>query len=410
VNKAGAVHQATSHQIRGFRRQEKWEPHHRILALKIILAIGLLSGFALSRRLWISSRSFPLTPAFNFLPVISSPLDIAWFGLLPCLLLAVVLMPRSRWPISVFLVAAGLMSFWDQERWQPWFVEYFFLLAAIGLCGWRKLKPLRESSALNVGRMIVAATYFWSGLQKLNANFVHETWPDIARPVLRLLPPRLGQTPAFLALAIPLVEIAISVGLITRRYRSRSVVLAITTHVVVLVLLVAGGENTVVWPWNIAMMLLVVVLFWQENETGATKILVPTGAFHVFALLFFGLLPVLSFFDLWDSYLSAALYSGNTDQAVIYVSAAAVAQLPLSLRPHIWQRSQPFFLDINRWAYSELNVPLYPEPRIYRRVAAEVCREAGVFAGDMKLRIKKKPNLFTAARESEYYDCEHLDE
>jgi len=408
VKNTGAVQQATSQQSKGSWR-ERWKPHDQILALKIILASGLVSGFALSWRLWISSRSFPLTPVFSILPAIAYPLDIVWFGLLPCFLLAAVLMPRSRWPIPMFLVAAGLMTLWDQERWQPWFVEYFFLLAAIGICGWRKPKPLRESSGLNVGRLIVAATYFWSGLQKLNANFVRETWPDFARPALRFLPQALQRAPSFLVLAIPVVEIAVSVGLMTRRYRRASAILAIATHVVVLVLLVASGENTVVWPWNIAMMLLVFVLFWRENEAGAAKILVPAGAFHAFALLFFGLLPVLSFFDLWDSYLSAALYSGNTDQAVIYVSAPAVDQLPPNVRPHIWQSSQPFFLDVNRWAYGDLNVPLYPEPRIYRRVAAEVCREAGIFAGDLRLRIRKKPNLLTAARDSDYYDCEHLD-
>ena len=118
-------------------------------------------------------------------------------------------------------------------------------------------------------------------------------------------------------------------------------------------------------------------------------------------------MPAFSLVDLWDSYLSSALYSGNTDQAVIYVSPAVIARLPAALHPHIWQSSQPFFLDTNRWAYGELNVPLYLEPRIYRKVTEQICAYADN-SSEIRLRIKKKPNPFTGLRESEYYDCDHL--
>ncbi|PYX92637.1 MAG: hypothetical protein DMG67_06265, partial [Acidobacteria bacterium] len=101
-------------------------------------------------------------------------------------------------------------------------------------------------------------------------------------------------------------------------------------------------------------------------------------------------------------------YSGNTDQAVIYVSPSVIDHLPAAIRPHIWQSSQPFFLDINRWVYGELNVPVYPEPRIYRRVAEQICTLAGN-SSDIRLRILKKPNPFSGLRKSEYYDCDHLD-
>ena len=78
-----------------------------------------------------------------------------------------------------------------------------------------------------------------------------------------------------------------------------------------------------------------------------------------------------------------------------------------ALRLHIWQPSTPFFLDINRWSYSELNVPLYPEPRVYKTVAKKICGYAGG-SPDIKLKIKEKLSLLTAARDSEFYDSDHL--
>ena len=393
-------------------------PEQKLLWLKITTAIALICGFALSFRLWISSRLFPLSPVSDSLPAVPFPFDYIWFFVLIGLLLAIIVIAQPRRLILAFLALAALLSLWDQTRWQPWFYQYCFMLAAIGLYAWKKPDarndPKQQSAvrnheaALNACRVIVVFTYFWSGLQKLNSNFVRETWPDIAGPWLHFLPPAVKKVPAGFALIIPLLEVAIALGLITRKFRNVSIALAVATHIFVLMLLLSSGENAVVWPWNIAMALSVVILFWQDKQTGSRNILAVNNAFHALVLLFFAVLPAFSFVDRWDSYLSSALYSGNTDQAVIYVSPSVIDHLPAAIRPHIWQSSQPFFLDINRWAYGELNVPVYPEPRIYRRVAEQICTLAGN-SSDIRLRILKKPNPFSGLRKSEYYDCDHLD-
>ena len=343
----------------------------------------------------------------DLLPVIPSPLDKIWFFSLLGLAAAIAIVARPQRLILIFLVLAGLLCLWDQNRWQPWFYQYLFMLAAIGVVWWKKNGETRsQQQALNACRLIVASTYVWSGLQKLNASFIRETWPDIAGPWLRLLPEAVRKPPQPFILVVPVLEVAIGLGLIARRSRDAAVALALATHAFVLALLLCSGENTVVWPWNIAMGVFVVILFWRDKAAGGEIFAVRNGL-HAAVLLLFAILPALSLFDLWDSYLSSALYSGNTDQAVIYVDPAAIQRLPAQTLPHVWQKSQPFFLDINRWSFAELNVPVYPEPRVYRRVAAQVCDYAGNSA-EVRLRIKQKPNPLTGARESEYYDCEHL--
>jgi hypothetical protein len=383
-------------------------PGQKLVRLKIIIAIALICGFGLSWRLWISSRLFPISPVSDFLPAVPFPYDQIWFFSLLGLLVTIIIVARPRKLILIFVVLAGLLSLWDQLRWQPWFYQYFFMLAAIGLYAWKEPETQDRQAPLNACRVIVIFTYLWSGLQKLNVNFVRETWPDLASPLLRYLPEVVKKLPHFLILLIPLLEISVGLGLIMRKYRNASAVLAIAIHIVVLLLLISSGENTVVWPWNIAMALFVFILFWQDKETSSRKILAPKTGFHAVILLLFGVLPAFSFIDLWDSYLSSALYSGNTDQAVIYVSPSVVDRLPAAIHPHIWQSTQPFFLDINRWAYGELNVPVYPEPRIYRKVAKQICTYAGN-SSDIKLRVKEKPHPLTGLRISELYDCDHLD-
>jgi len=380
----------------------------KLVWLKVTIAAALICGFGLSWRLWISSRLFPLSPVGDYLPAVPFPFDRIWFFLLLTLLLAIALTSRPHKLIASFLALTGLLSLWDQTRWQPWFYQYFFMLAALVFYTWKKPETKNRNAALSTCRLIVVLTYFWSGVQKLNANFVKEAWPDFVSAMFHRLSEAVQALPPFLILMVPLLEILVALGLLTRKYRNVAVVFAVAIHILILLLLVASGENTVVWPWNIAMALFVVILFWQGKGPSAREILMPKNPLHAVVLLLFGILPVFSFVDLWDSYLSSALYSGNTDQAVIYVSPAVIDRIPAAIHPHIWRRSAPFFLDINRWAYGELNVPAYPEPRIYRRVTEQVCRYAEN-SPDIKLMIKEKPNPFTGLRKTEFYDCDHLD-
>ena len=279
--------------------------------------------------------------------------------------------------------------------------------AALGFYPWKRPGAKNNPTALNCCALIVVCIYFWSGVQKLNASFLTEVWPDVAEPLLRFLPRGAKSLSPFIGLIVPLLEICVALGLLTRKFRNASVILAIATHAVILTLLISTGENTVVWPWNIAMGFMVLILFWQNRETKAGQILVPKRVFHALVLILFGILPVLSLFGLWDSYLSSALYSGNNYRAVIYVNRPAIDRLPVTLYPHIWQRTEPWFLDMNRWAYDELNVPIYPEPRVFGTVTRQVCTYVES-SSDIRLVIKAKPNLLTTLRETSYYDCNHL--
>ncbi|MFN2621530.1 MAG: hypothetical protein ABR611_01680 [Chthoniobacterales bacterium] len=383
-------------------------PERQVALLIRVTALAIACSFLLSWKLWVSSRLFPLVPISNHLPAIPYPLDYIGFVSLLVLLAVISFFTRSRTLILVFLGLAGALALWDQMRWQPWFYQYLFMLAAVGLLKRRQTETPNNHAALDACRLIVASTYFWTGFQKLNVTFVRETWPDMASFLPSFCQSVVKQVPSYAILVIPLLEILIGFGLLTRRFRNRAVVLAIATHVAILILLFLTGENIVVWPWNIAMVLFVCILFWQDKKTTARRILVGKRAFQWLILLLFGLLPALSLVGLWDSFLSSSIYSGNTYQAAIYLSPAVMSRLPAPIRPHIWQSSEPFFLDINRWAYAELHVPVYPEPRIYRRVARRICQyAAGV--PKISLWIRQKPDLVTGSYGSEYYDCETLD-
>jgi len=84
---------------------------------------------------------------------------------------------------------------------------------------------------------------------------------------------------------------------------------------------------------------------------------------------------------------------------VIYLSDAVLDRLPSEIEDHVTEgapnRNE---LDITDWSVEELNVPAYPEIRIYKNAARRVC---GYVPADtsVQLTIHTKPALLNGNRE-----------
>jgi hypothetical protein len=123
--------------------------------------------------------------------------------------------------------------------------------------------------------------------------------------------------------------------------------------------------------------------------------------YHAGILAVFVGLPLLSFVNLWDSYLSAALYSGNITEAEIYTNDAGRKSFPEDAKAYLVHASDDTdVLNIRRWAIEDLNVPPYPEVRVYRKIAREVCRQLANPA-DLVLLVRER-RLFFAKPETGY--------
>jgi hypothetical protein len=344
----------------------------RVLLLRISVVSGLLAGFALSPKLWLSTRLYPLTPVWSFIGAPDSPIDYIVFFALIALLIAVGITPRRELLIAAFALLA-LVALQDQSRWQPWFYQYVVMLLAIALAG-----PARQTAALNTCCLIVAATYIWSGLAKLNPRFMDDTFPWLVGPLVEAWPAPAQWLARHLAFVAPFLECVVGIGLLTKRFRSAAVVGAIGMHVAILIAIGPLGLdfNSVVWPWNVAMIAFLLILFVRRSEEPAPGDIVwgRAYAFQKIVLVFFACLPALSFFNLWDHYLSSALYSGNRNSGILYVNDTVSGRLPDTILDYVYEdgpdRNR---LNINEWSLGEMNVPSYPELRIYKNVAKRIC-------------------------------------
>ena len=382
---------------------------NRLALLRLALAAGLVAGLLLSPNLWISTRAYPLTPLWNTVPPLPYPADYALFGLLVALVIGAGT-TRGRimgWLAAGALALAAFFVLEDQSRLQPWFYQYSFMLAAFCLYGWGRIGT---SDALNACRLIVAATYFWSGLQKANAGFFEVTYPWLVEPLTAWLPDWAGSALLPGAYAMPVVEAVIGLGLLTRRFRKPAVVGALLMHAFIMLSVGPLGQdhNTVVWPWNFAMSAFVVILFWRApDEPSPLTILVPGRNFSLgFALratvlVLFAFMPLFSFFGLWDSYLSSSLYSGASKRGYVLE----------------WDGSDWQGTGIANLAVQELNTPAYPEERVFKSVFVQKWCEAGseeelrrvqVGYSEPVLRVDGRPNILSGERSSEFYSCDDV--
>lgn len=342
---------------------------------------------ALSYKLWLSARFYPLTPVFPFLKPVPSPYDWILFGVALLALAACAFTPRA---IPVFAALAVALAAMDQSRLQPWFYQYFFLLLGVAF------------AAPNACRLIVALVYFWSGIQKINPGFVNDVFPWMLEPFLRHLPHAAQKLAHPLSLAAPLIEAALGLALLTRKFRTAGIAAALGMHAFIMIALGPAGRNynDVIWPWNIAMAAFVVILFWKYNgDAGAYE-----GWFQIVTMLLFGIAPALSFFGAWDHYLSSAMYANNRNQGMIYFSDKSLEKIPDGIADYAREETPEIdSIDIAEWSWTELNVPPYPEVRVLKNIARNLCGYA-----DVTLSIKGKATLGSKGITTKSYTCAAL--
>ena len=355
-------------------------PGTRLVWLKTVVITAFCIGLLMSRALWTGPRSYPLAPISRLFPVVDGVVAFGLYATLFVLAAIAVVVRRPRWFIAAFLAVIGVFCVADQTRWQPWVFQYSFLLAAVAAYPWKRFDVDGEKQALDIARLIVAITYIFSGLQKINLNFMENDFPWLVQPLTNAFPSATG----FLhvaGMAAPFLQFAFGIGLLTRRYRRASLILAVAMHMFILAMFGPAGLdwNNIVWPWTAAMAIFDILLFSNAPEFSWRDIVWSgRNPGPVIAIILFAVLPVLSFFNCWDSYLSSALYSGNLTEAQIYVSDAGKASLPPAIASRLVRTSpNTNVLNLQRWAIEDLNVTPYPETRVYKAIAGRVCRDMG---------------------------------
>jgi len=375
----------------------------RIFWLKITTTVVLCTGLAMSPHLWVGPRTYPVAPLWNLLPESVHAFELVLFIATFALAAAILVAAKPQKLIAALLGILVVFCVLDQTRWQPWVFQYGFLLAALALFSWDGNDEAGQKRTLNIARLIIATTYIFSGLQKLNLNFINNEFPWLVEPITNVMPS--AHFPLYvLGMAAPFIQVGFGIGLLTKKFRKISLILAVSMHVFVLAMFGPLGHNWnhIVWPWTAAMAVFDVLLFTGKHDFSAEDIFrTRRHPYHACVLVLFAILPVLSFFNLWDSYLSSALYAGNLTEATIYANDVAKNSLPASISARLIHTSPDTnVLNIQRWAIEDLTVTPYPETRVYKQIAKAVCEQTRYPAGIVLL--VREQRMFGSKPETGY--------
>lgn len=377
-------------------------PDDRLFLLKTTIIVAFCLGLLMSPALWIGPRTYPTAPVSSLLPSIEGVVAAGLYGCLFLLAALAVVLPKPGWCVAAFLAIIAVFCLTDQTRWQPWVFQYSFLLAVVALYPRAGSDRADDMRVLDIARLIVALTYVFSGLQKINLNFMESDFPWIVSPITSLLPSAGGLLGAF-GFVVPFMQVAFGVGLLTQRYRRLSLWSAVCMHLFILAMFGPAGLNwnNVIWPWTATMAAFDVLLFSQASDFSWRNAATTREPGLLAAIMLFALLPLLSFFNLWDSYLSSALYSGNLTEAQIYLSDTGAASLAPGIRSRLVHTSPDTnVLNIQRWAMEDLNVTPYSETRVFKAVARDVC--SGMRDRSQLVLIVREQRMFFSRPESGY--------
>ena len=379
----------------------------RLLWLKTTVIFAFAVGLVLSSPLWVGPRSYPRVPVITGLSPPPAAEGILFY-ILFVLAGAIALSSKPARFIACFIAIAVLLCVFDITRWQPWVYQYGFILATLALFSWNTEDTCGQQRTLNILRLIIASTYVFSGLQKINSEFVETVFPELVEPITGIFPQ--ATYPFYLlGMVAPLLQVAFGVGLLTKRFRRVSLIMAVAMHGFILAMVGPFGANwnTIIWPWTAAMAVFDLLLFSNRDTFSLREVIwTKRRPYHAIVLALFGVMPILSFANLWDSYLSAALYSGNLTDAFIYTTDAGQKTLPETIKGYTVKTGpDDNELDVQQWATRELNVPAYPEARVHKRVAKSVCEQMADPA-QLTLMIREHRMLFSTSEVK--YRCAEL--
>jgi hypothetical protein len=152
---------------------------------------------------------------------------------------------------------------------------------------------------------------------------------------------------------IPFIEVSIGLSLLTRRFRKVGIVNGIVMHLFILFSFGPLGRNwnSVVWPWNVVMIALILILFWNTDVTFGDIVWRNRLLYQKVVLLLFGVLPAFSFIGRWPSDLSLALYTDNLTEANVLISEQVKRDLPVSVQRYVKSQTGHIVLRVQDWSF-----------------------------------------------------------
>lgn len=327
--------------------------------VRIIALIPVLILMIYAPKLWISTKGFPAIPLFDWWPILKYPFDYILGGFF-FLIQIVYIFQNKRWQGWTIILLYVFLALVDQNRLQPYFYQSFLTIFAIEIFN-RKANPKKILYAII---LIFFATYFWSGIQKVNEAF-YVQWLSALNKHFSFLPQWFLVAFTYL---VPWLEALMGVLLLFNKTRKFGVLFILSMHSIIVFLLFYLGYGYNVVPWNIQNMLSVVILFWTLKTTNAFDFFLKFFNKQKIAILVFTIvLPISNWTTgFYDSLLSFHFFTADLNYYNIFINEELEDVLPENIQSYYRFENGKAYIQMNEWAQSDNKVLFYPEERIVK--------------------------------------------
>lgn len=336
-----------------------------VLLLKIACIYWFFTKL-LTWRIWTVNRILPTAPALDFLDNVPAIIHTGLF-VLSGLLMVLLFFNSNKWLLITLLITEVLLCLLDQNRLTPW--EYFYTFIVLTFLINRKTSDIIPASIA----LILISTYFYGGLCKLNQGFLDVVWSKMILKYFLKVPPDIiaKKWIYYCGYLLAAGEIMGGIGLLFTRTQARSAIALIVMHIFILVLFSPLGFSGYrpLWPWNIAMILLLYFIFLDKKNKAVNNFLSLAKGWNKLVVLCWGILPLASFYGYWDKNLSSNLFSANIPKLIICVADTSKCK---ELQRFCSRKDTKNTchglakIDIQSWAFIETGASVYPEIRTYR--------------------------------------------
>ena len=315
--------------------------------------------------LWHTDRLFPVVPPFDFLENIPNYVHLTLFYFALAGITFVGFFPKNKFVLGFTIVVEITSFILDQSRWQPW--EYQYILTFLFFFFYHK----NPKQFINYFSFLLAIIYFNSGLHKLTGGFLYTVWEGMMlreffgfdKSLIRNIYVH------YAGLSLGLIEFLAALGCLFAKNKKIYALLLVGMHLFILALISPTGlnYNSIVWPWNVVMILFILIVCYNATSTISFKNLL--SGYNKIPFVVLAILPFFCFIGLYDNFFAFNLYSGTTKHFSICVDENKISS---AYQPFISKNRKicgdKNVISGNDWALKEMNVVIYPEERFYKGI------------------------------------------
>ena len=325
--------------------------------LNITLVFTLIA-LGMSYKIWMGNEFVPRFPIHPNL-AITDNVSAIQFGVLILGGLWMVFSRPKKGFLSILLLVGMAASISDWNKVQPYFVMYFlFILLYIISKDKKDLWPYI---------LALSGIYLWSGINKLNVFYYEDIVYDLASSFSN---GSFKTIVIYLGKSVPFIEIFLAIALIFKKTQKLASILAIGLHLGILVLLINMNHNTIVWPWNVCMILIHFLIYKSVLHYRSYSFAGAVAATCFILMPIIGLISSTRF-----AYVSWDVYSGKIPYGSIYYDKREINHLSSEIKSHLINDGPMRKLHLISYSLNTTGVAINPEVWIYKRWLLDFCAD-----------------------------------